>query len=124
MTDEMVGSTKRYPAGRPLVAQRYARILSTGSGVPDEVVTNQALIDELGLIATDRAVQYSIGIRERRRASHHAESSVYLEKAARECLERAGVAPASLDRIIYARLFGDHLVPATAVRVLERLGVR
>jgi len=124
MTDKMIGSSKRYPLGRPLVAQRYARIVSTGSGVPDEVVTNQALIDELGLIATDRAVQYSIGITERRRAPQHSESSMYLERAARECLARAGVEPNALDRIIYARLFGDHYVPATAVRVAERLGIK
>lgn len=123
MTSEMIGSSKRYASARPLVVQRHAKILSTGSGVPDEVVTNQDLIDELDLIATDRAVQYSIGIIERRRAPKHIESSVYLERAARECLERAGLGPDVLDRIIYARLFGDHYVPATAARVAERLGI-
>jgi len=123
MTESMIGSSKRYPASRPLITQRHAQILSTGSGVPDEVVTNQQLIDELALMATDRAVQYSIGITERRRAPFHVESSVYLEKAARECLQRAGVAAESLDRIIYSRLFGDHFVPATAARLAERLGI-
>jgi 3-oxoacyl-[acyl-carrier-protein] synthase-3 len=88
------------------------------------VVTNQDLIDEFDLIATDRAVQFSVGITERRRASHEAPASYYLEKAARECLERAGILPEQLDRIIYARLFGEHFVPSTALRVLERLGVR
>lgn len=124
MTTSMIGSSKRYPVGRPLRVQRHARIVSTGSSVPDEVVTNQDLIDEFGLIATDRAVQFSIGITERRRANAEVQSSEYLTRAARECIERAGIEADQLDRIIYARLFGDHLVPATAARVLQRLGLR
>jgi len=120
----MTGSSKCPPAGHGLSANRFARIVSTGSGVPDEVVTNQDLIDEFGVIATDRAVRYSIGISERRRAPRAASAALYLERAARQCLERAQLAPEALDRIIYARLFGDHFVPATALRVLERLGLR
>ena len=120
----MIGSTKQYPPGRGLLARRHARIVATGSGVPDEVITNQDLIDELELTATDRAVQFSIGIKERRRAGYDIPSSFYLEKAARQCIDRANITPEQIDRIIYARLFGDHSVPATALRVLERLGVR
>jgi 3-oxoacyl-[acyl-carrier-protein] synthase-3 len=122
MTFQMVGSAKRYPEGHELRTERHARIVATGSGVPDQVVTNQDLIDELSLIATDRAVQYSIGIQERRRADFAVPVAQYLEKAARECLARANIPADALDRIIYARLFGDHFVPATAVAVLERLG--
>ncbi len=124
MTDVMVGSAKQYPPGRALASVRHARVIATGSGVPEEVVTNQALIDEFGLVATDRAVQYSVGITERRRARFDVESSFYLENAARQCLERAGIQADQLDRIIYARLFGDHFVPATSLRVLSRLGAR
>lgn len=123
-SDTMLGSQKRYPEGRPLLCQRHARVIATGSGVPDEVVTNQTLIDEMDLIASDRAVQFSIGIRERRRAPFGVPASHYLLKAALECIDRAGIRPDQLDRIIYARLFGEHFVPTTALRVLERLGVR
>jgi 3-oxoacyl-[acyl-carrier-protein] synthase-3 len=124
MNTLMIDSKKKFPEGKPLRYQRYAQILSTGAGVPDEVVTNQNLIDEFNLIASDRAVQFSIGVRERRRARLDIFPSRYLEKAALECLDRAGVPPEKLDRIIYAGLFGDHLIPATSLRVLERLGVR
>lgn len=120
----MIGSSKRYPMGRPLNVRRHARIVSTGSGVPDEVVTNQDLIEEFGLLATDRAVQFSIGIVERRRARDDATCSEYLAKAATECIERASIEPAQIDRIIYARLFGDQFIPATALRVLQHLGLR
>jgi 3-oxoacyl-[acyl-carrier-protein] synthase III len=122
--DTMIGSRKVYPPGRPLRFRRHARIVSTGAGMPDETVTNRDLIDELDLIASDRAVQYSIGIKERRRAPFSAAPSFYLEKAARECIDRSGVDPEKIDRIIYAKLFGDRLVPATALNVLERLGLR
>jgi 3-oxoacyl-[acyl-carrier-protein] synthase-3 len=120
----MIGSNKRYPLGRKLLARKHARILSTGAGVPEEVISNQALIDELELVATDRAVQFSIGIKERRRARFDVSSSYYLEQAAKQCIERAEVSPEKIDRIIYARLFGDHAIPSTALRVLERLGIR
>ena len=124
MTQTMIGSNKSYPPGRPLNLKRHAQIIATGAGVPDEVVTNQDLIDEMNLIATDRAVQFSIGIKERRRAPFTADPSIYLERAARSCIERAGISPEKIDRIIYAKLFGDYLVPATALKVLERLGIR
>jgi 3-oxoacyl-[acyl-carrier-protein] synthase-3 len=120
----MIGSTKQYPPGRPLRLARNARIAGTGSALPDEVVTNQDLIDELGLIATDRAVEFSIGIRERRRGSFDMACADYLARAAQECLDRAGVAPGLVDRVIYARLFGDHAIPSTALMLHPRLGLR
>jgi 3-oxoacyl-[acyl-carrier-protein] synthase-3 len=120
----MIGSTKIYPHGRAKTLSRHAQILATGAALPDEVVTNKDIIDEHGLRATDRAVQFAIGIRERRRASFEATCTEYLVKAARECCQRAGIAPERIDRIIYARLFGDHSIPATSIRVLEALGVR
>ena len=121
--DQML-TKMRYPPGRPLRLRRHARILGTGVGMPNETVTNQDLIDEFELIATDRAVRFSIGIEARRRAPVDHPPSMYLERAARECLDRAGIAPEQIDRIIYAKLFGDHLVPATSIQVLRRLGIR
>lgn len=117
----MIGSTKQYPPGRPLCLERNARILGTGAGLPEQVVTNQALIDELGLMATDRAVQFSVGIRERRRGDFEVPCAEYLTQAALACCSHAGIDPNRIDRIVNARLFGDHSVPATAMRVLERL---
>jgi 3-oxoacyl-[acyl-carrier-protein] synthase-3 len=124
MAQTMVGSSKEYPPARPLRLRRNARVAATAAGMPDEVVSNQALIDELGINATDRAVQFSIGIRERRRGRFDAPCADYLERAGRLCLERAGVRPEAVDRVIYARLFGDHVVPATALQVAARLGLR
>lgn len=117
-------STMTYPDCQPLAIERHARILSTSVYVPDQVVTNDDIIKRYDLIATDRAVQYSIGIKERRYAPADAMVSDMLHQAALTCLQRAGLDPQALDRVIYTKLMGDHIVPATSIRVLEKLGVR
>ena len=123
MSDKMIGSTMAYPEGRPLRHRRFGQLLSTGSGMPGTIVTNRDLIDGMDLIASDRAIQHSIGIRERRHVSPGKKPSVYLERAARECLQRSGVSAREISRIIYARLTGDQAIPATSLEVLARLGI-
>lgn len=124
MADVMVGSHKQYPVGRPLLLARNARIAGTGASLPDEVVSNQDLIDDLGLNATARAVEYAIGIRERRRGRLEIPCADYLARAAKICLEQANVGAKDVDRVIYARLFGDHAIPATAMQLHARLDLR
>lgn len=124
MAQVMVGSHKQYPPGRPLLLERNARIAGTGADLPDEVVSNQDLIDDLGLNVTARAVEYSLGIRERRRGRLGVPCADYLVRAGRLCLRRAGTDPHQVDRVIYARLFGDHAIPATAMQVHTQLGLR
>ena len=124
MAQTMIGSTKQYPPARPLLLARNARIAATAAALPEEVVTNQALIDELGIHATARAVEFSIGIRERRRGRLDAACADYLTRAGQLCLERAAVRPEQVDRVIYARLFGDHAVPSTSSVLVTRLGLR
>ena len=118
----MMGSTKVYPSGRALTVRRHARIVATGAALPEEVVTNQDLIREFDIIASDRAVQFSLGIQERRRAAKGVAASKYLCDAAEQCMARAGIDAEQLDRILYCRVFGDHFVPATALRVLQASG--
>ena len=117
-------STMTYLDCAPLNVQRHARVLATSVRVPDRVVTNDDIIQQHDLIATDRAVRYSIGIEERRYAEPGALVSDLLYDAARQCLARADVRPEQLDRVIYTKLMGDQMVPATSMRVLERLGIR
>jgi 3-oxoacyl-[acyl-carrier-protein] synthase-3 len=120
----MIGSNLRYPPIRPLRLERHARLLGTGAGIPEVVVTNQDIIDQFGLIASDRAVQFSIGIKERRHVAKGNPPSKYLHDAAAMAIANAGIEPDRIDRILYARLAGDHAVPSTAMRVLEKLGLR
>ncbi len=124
MTDKMIGSSLEYPQAKGLGYKRYGQLLGTGAGMPSQVVSNQDLIERFNLIATDRAIQFSIGIKERRNVEKGWPSSRYLHQAVEQCLANANLPPEKLDRIIYARLTGDHAIPATSLRVLERLGVR
>jgi 3-oxoacyl-[acyl-carrier-protein] synthase-3 len=116
-------STLKYPDSEKLNINRYAKILSVGVHLPEKRVTNQDIIDKYDLIATDRAVQHSIGIKERRFAGEDESVSDLLYQVAKECLEKADVDPSKLDRIIYTKLLGDRIAPATSIKVLEKLNV-
>jgi 3-oxoacyl-[acyl-carrier-protein] synthase-3 len=117
-------SQLQYPSSRPLAVDRYARILSTGVRVPDTVVTNDDIIKRYDLIATDRAVQFAIGIRERRYADPDTLVSDLLYDVAQDCLADGGIDPEQVDRVLYTKLLGDQIVPATSLKVLEKLGIR
>jgi len=116
-------STLEYEDAKPLQIERFAEVLSTSYTVPDTVVTNEDIIKRFDLIATDRAVQFAIGIKERRFADDDTLVSDLLCTTAKKCLDDAGVAPEQIDRVIYTKLMGDHIVPATSIRVLKKLGV-
>lgn len=117
-------SDMTYPEVSPFLGPRFGKILSTGMCVPDNIVDNNDIIQRFDFIVTDRAVQYSTGIRERRWVNDDSTLvSDLLVGAARQCLERANLSAEKLDRIIYSRLIGERILPSTAIRVLEKLGV-
>jgi len=116
-------STLEYMEAKPLQIERFAKVLSTSYTVPETVVTNEDIIKRFDLIATDRAVQHAIGIKERRFADEETMVSDLLTTTARKCLDEAGVAPEKVDRVIYTKLMGDHIVPATSIQVLKKLGI-
>ncbi len=111
----------KFPDIRPLNIDRFARIVSTGTGIPKEVVTNQDIIDKYKIIATDRAVQYSLGIKERRWSNLDEKVEDLMAEAVNQCLERANIDIDKVDRVIYTKLFGDYQVPATSIGLLRKL---
>lgn len=114
----------KFPDIRPLKVERYARIISTGVGLPRDVVSNQDIIDNYNIIATDRAVEYSVGIKERRWTQLDEKTEDIMAAAAVQCLERAGIDIDKVDRVIYTKLFGDYMIPATSIGVLKKLGAK
>ncbi|MFP4015584.1 MAG: ketoacyl-ACP synthase III [Halanaerobiales bacterium] len=92
-----------------------------GIGLPEEIVTNQDIIDEYKVIASDRAVQYSLGIKERRWASSTEKLEDLMAVAVRECLEKADMEINQIDRVIYTKLSGDYQVPATSIGLIKKL---
>ena len=111
----------KYPPVSNLDVARYAKVLSTGSYLPDNVVTNDDIIKRYDLIATDRAVRFSIGISERRWENKNLDVADCVAYAAKQCLERANVSIEQVDRIIYSKLLGDYNVPATSIGMLKKL---
>jgi 3-oxoacyl-[acyl-carrier-protein] synthase-3 len=96
------------------------QIVGTGSFVPDQIVTNEALAS-LGCDA-DWIIQRT-GIRERRHAPPQISTSDMAIAAAERCIKAAGVDRSEIDLVVLATLSPDYLLPATATAVQDHLGL-
>jgi 3-oxoacyl-[acyl-carrier-protein] synthase III len=105
---------------RPLIAR--SRILGTGAGVPENVLTNADL--EKMVQTSDQWILERTGIRERRIAPEGVFTSELCEKAARNAMEAAGVAASELDLVIVGTATPDMPFPSTACFLQDRLGIR
>ena len=97
-----------------------ARIIGTGSAVPDRVLTNGDLAQMVE--TSDDWITTRTGIKERRIAVEGEYTSTFATAAARRALEMAGVAPADLDLIICGTVTPDFPFPSTACIVQHNLG--
>ena len=99
-----------------------SKIAGIGHYVPERVVTN----DELSSLmeTSDAWIQERTGIKERRFAKKHEETTTTMgAKAARIACERAGVSPEEIDFIIFATLSPDYYFPGCGVLLQRELGV-
>jgi 3-oxoacyl-[acyl-carrier-protein] synthase-3 len=94
------------------------QILATGSYAPPLIVRNEDLAEH-GFDA-DWIVQRT-GIRERRRAADDMATSDLAFEAAKNCLERAGVAASEVDLIIVGTMTPDSPMPSTACQLQRKL---
>ena len=95
------------------------RVLGTGSALPGRSVTN----DELSgfLDTSDEWIRTRTGISERRVCTTETLDELACDAATR-ALEAAGCDVSELDLILCSTTSGDHLVPAEACVIAERLG--
>jgi len=100
---------------------RYAQILSTGSYVPERIVTN-AEIDAILGESTSEWLLENVGIRERRWMTPDQTTSDLVVEASRKALEQAGVHPEQINLIIVSTDTPDYLSPGTSVVVQHKLG--
>jgi 3-oxoacyl-[acyl-carrier-protein] synthase-3 len=100
---------------------RYANILSTGSYVPERIVTNAEVDSLIGEPTSDWLVA-NVGIRERRWMTTEQNTSDLVVEAARVALQRAGITPEDLDLLIVSTDTPDYLSPSTSVVVQHKLG--
>jgi 3-oxoacyl-[acyl-carrier-protein] synthase-3 len=97
------------------------RIVGTGSYVPDVIVTNEHLREQLG--CDSEWIVRRTGILERRHARPHQATSDLCCEAGRRCIEKAGVDARDIDLLILATFTPDMPLPPSACHVQERLGL-
>ena len=97
------------------------KYLSTGSYVPERVVTNAEVDALIGESTNDWLIE-NVGIRERHWMSPDQTTSDLIVAASQAALDRAGVTPADLDLIIVSTDTPDYLSPGTSVVVQHKLG--
>jgi 3-oxoacyl-[acyl-carrier-protein] synthase-3 len=101
--------------------QRHAQILSTGSYVPEKVITNQEMDEMLGEPVNEWLIE-NVGIRERHIMSEDQTTSDLIVEASQSALEKAGVAAQDLDLLIVSTDTPDYISPGTSVVVQDKLG--
>ena len=97
-----------------------AKIIGTGSAVPDRVLTNHDL--EQMVETSDDWITVRTGIKERRVAAEGEYTSTFATCAARQALEMARVDPAELDLIICGTVTPDFPFASTACIIQNNLG--
>jgi 3-oxoacyl-[acyl-carrier-protein] synthase-3 len=100
-----------------------AAITGIGGYVPDYILGN----DELSKLVdtTDEWIMTRIGIRERRILKEPGEGTSFMgAKAVEELLRKTGTKPEEIDLVICATVTPDHLFPATANIIADKVGIK
>jgi len=97
-------------------------IKSTGSYVPERVLTNQDL--EKMVDTSDEWITTRTGIKERRIAREDEASSDMGYKAAKIALKKANLDPEAIDLIIVATITPDMFFPSTGCFIQNKLGAK
>lgn len=99
-----------------------SKIAGIGYYVPERVVTNDDLTKVMD--TTDEWIQERTGILERRYGKKHQETTTTMAAAAtRIACERAGIALADIDFIVFATLSPDYYFPGCGVLLQRELGI-
>ncbi len=99
-----------------------AKIVATGSYVPERVLTNLDL--EKMVDTSDEWIRERSGIRERRIAGDKEATSDLALEAAKSAFKRTDIKPKDIDLVIVASVTGDMPFPATACFLQHKLGLK
>lgn len=99
---------------------KRARVIGTGSYLPEKVLTNFDL--EKMVDTNNDWIVARTGIEQRRIAADHENTSDLATRAAEKALEMAGISAEEIDLIIVGTITGDYPWPATACIVQNNLG--
>lgn len=98
-----------------------ARIIGTGSAVPEQIVTNEDLSKIVE--TSDEWISSRSGIKERRVAKEETTTSLAI-LAGKRALENAGVTAEEIEVIIVATCTPDYFFPNIACQVQEAIGAK
>lgn len=101
---------------------RKAKIIGTGSYLPERVLTNQDL--EQMVETSDEWIVSRTGIRERRLARSDEYTSSMGAEAARKAIADANLNADQIDFIIVATLTPDYIFPSTACLIQDAIGAK
>jgi len=99
---------------------QFTRIYSYGAARGDLVVPNDDLIGPIN--SSDEWIRQRTGIVTRRRASHDILAVDLATDAAREAIEKSGVAASDIDLVIVATISNSQQTPSMAAVVADRVG--
>ncbi|WP_233863793.1 beta-ketoacyl-ACP synthase III [Paraburkholderia adhaesiva] len=105
----------------------FSRVLGTGSYLPPDRVTNQALAERLaakGVETSDEWIVARTGIHARHFAAPDVTTSDLAFAASQRAIAAADVDPQSIDLIIVATSTPDFVFPSTACLLQNKLGIR
>ena len=114
-------STPVFRRSRRIQSLLGIEILSTGSYVPDRVVTNQQLEEEYGF--EPGWIEQRTGIRERRHADPSEATSDLAVEAALRTIESSRINKDDIDLLVVGTFTPDYTCPSTACLVQDRLGL-
>ncbi len=100
-----------------------AAITGIGAYVPDYILNNHELATMMD--TTDEWIMTRIGIKERHILKEAGEGTSFLGvKAVEELLKKTNTKPEEIDLVICATVTPDHLFPATASIIADKVGIR
>ncbi len=97
-----------------------AGILGMGHSFPDGLLTNADL--ERIVETSDEWITTRTGIKQRHKAAPDEYTSMFGTRAAKQALERSGLAPEDFDLIVCATTTPDQIMPSTGVLIQAQLG--
>src|SRR4051812_2137670 len=118
MSDTAVASSAA--TARERGALRGAAVASVGTALPARSVPNAPIAERVGV--TDDWIVSRTGVRERRVAGDGEGVTSLAIRAAREAIDRAGVAASEIDLVIVASFSQDALLPNAAPLVASAIG--
>jgi len=100
-----------------------AVITAVGGYVPDYILTNEELSEIVD--TSDEWIMTRVGIRERRILKGEGKGSSEMgAEAVKQILEKTGTKPEEIDLLICATTTPDHIFPATANIISDKVGIK